>query len=42
VLKLEIRLSVDLKLITIHQQAELSVIMDGIGKQITDWRNASR
>jgi hypothetical protein len=42
VLKLEIRLSVDLKLITIHQQAELSVIMDGIGKQITGWRNASR
>lgn len=42
ILKLEIRLSVDLKLITIRQQAELSVLMEGIGKQITGWRNASR
>jgi len=42
VLKLEIRLCKDLKLITIKEQALLALSMDTIGKQITGWRNASR
>lgn len=41
-LKLEIRLAVDLRLITIKQQAELTLLLSGIGKQITGWRNSSR
>ena len=40
-LKLEARLCVDLKLITIKKQAELALLMDGIGKQITGWRRES-
>ena len=39
-LKLEIRLCVDMKIITIKKQAEISLLMDGIGKQITGWRNS--
>ena len=42
VLKLEIRLCKDLRLITIKQQAQVALIMEKIGKQITGWRNASR
>lgn len=42
VLKLEIRLCVDMKILTIRKQAELSGMMVIIGKQITDWRNAQR
>ena len=41
-LKLEIRLAVDLRLVTIKQQAELTLLLSSIGKQITGWRNASR
>ena len=41
-LKLEIRLCADMKILSFKKQAELSVLMDGIGKQITGWRNASR
>ena len=41
-LKLEIRLCKDLRLITIKQQANLALLMETIGKQITGWRNASR
>jgi len=41
-LKFEIRLAVDLHLITIKQQSELSLLLSSIGKQITGWRNASR
>ena len=41
-LKFEIRLCVDMKILSIKKQAELSVLLDGIGKQITGWRNASR
>ena len=41
-LKLEIRLSVDLHLMTVKQQAELALLLSSIGKQITGWRNASR
>jgi len=40
IIKLEIRLCVDMKILSIKKQAELSVLMDGIGKQITGWRNA--
>lgn len=39
VLKLEIRLCVDMKILSIKKQAELSLLMDSIGKQITGWRN---
>ena len=42
VLKLEVRLCKDLRLITIKQQADLALSMEKIGKQITGWRNASR
>lgn len=39
ILKLEIRLSVDLHLLTVRHLAEMSVIMDSIGKQVTAWKN---
>ncbi|HHZ69063.1 MAG TPA: four helix bundle protein [Methylococcaceae bacterium] len=39
--KLEIRLCVDLKVVSFKKQAELTVLMDSIGKQVTGWRNAS-
>ena len=41
-LKLEIRLSTDMKLFSTKKQAALSALMDGIGKQVISWRNASR
>ena len=41
-LKLEIRLGVDMKILAIKKQAELSALMDSIGKQITGGRNANR
>jgi hypothetical protein len=41
VLKLEIRLCTDLRLFTIKAQAQLALLMETIGKQITGWRNAS-
>lgn len=42
VVKLEVRLCVDLKVLSMKKQAELSALMDGFGRQITGWRNASR
>lgn len=42
VLKFEIRLCVDMKILSVRKQAELSQMMDSIGKQITGWRNAQR
>ena len=36
------RLCVDLKILPIKKQAELAALMDGIGRQITGWRNAGR
>ena len=36
-LKLEIRLCTDMKVLPIKKQAELSLLMDNIGKQITGW-----
>jgi len=41
-LKLEVRLCVDLKILSLKHQAELAGLMDSIGKQITGWRNANR
>ncbi len=41
-LKLEIRLCVDMKILSYKKQAELTVLMDSIGKQVTGWRNASQ
>jgi len=41
-LKFEIRLCVDMKILAMKKQAELSGLMDSIGKQITGWRNANR
>ena len=41
-LKLEIRLCVDLKLLPIKKQAQLSELLERIGKQVTSWRNAAR
>lgn len=40
-LKLEIRLSADLKLISVRKQASFAELSDRIGRQITGWRNAS-
>ena len=39
ILKLELRLCADLKLFTIKQQAELTVLLESIGKQATAWKN---
>ena len=41
-LKLEIRLCVDMKIVSFKKQAELTALMDSIGKQVTGWRNASQ
>ena len=40
VLKLEIRICVDLKILPMKKQAEIALLMDSIGRQITGWRNA--
>lgn len=40
-LKLEIRLCADMKMLFVKKQSELSLLMDSIGKQVTGWRNAS-
>ena len=40
ILKLEVRLCVDLKILPMKKQAEIAGLMEGIGKQITGWRNA--
>ena len=40
-LKFEIRLCVDMKILSIKKQAEFSQLMDSIGKQIVGWRNAN-
>ncbi len=42
ILKLEVRLCVDLKVLSFKKQAELSKLIDSIGKQVTGWRNASQ
>ena len=40
--KLEIRLCVYMKVMSFKKQAELTVLMDSIGKQVTAWSNASQ
>lgn len=40
ILKLEIRLCVDLHLLTLRKQAEISPLLESIGKQVTAWKNA--
>lgn len=42
ILKLEIRLCVDMRLISIRHQAELSLLMESIGKQITGWKKSQQ
>ncbi len=42
ILKLEIRICRDMKILSLKKQAELSLLMDSIGKQITGWRNAQK
>ncbi|OGT38399.1 MAG: hypothetical protein A3F12_07800 [Gammaproteobacteria bacterium RIFCSPHIGHO2_12_FULL_38_14] len=39
--KLQLRLSADMHLLTIKKHAELAELMSSIGKQITGWRNAT-
>lgn len=41
-LKLEIRICMDLKLLPLKKMAQLSQLMDSIGKQTTAWRNKSK
>lgn len=41
ILKLELRLCSDMKVLPFKKHAELTVLMDSIGKQITGWRNAN-
>lgn len=40
IVKFEVRLCADLKLITMKLRAELSLKLESIGKQITAWRNS--
>ena len=40
-LKLEIRLCADIKIISVKKLAELSRLLDCVGKQVTGWRNSS-
>jgi hypothetical protein len=40
ILKLEVRLCVDLKIMSFKKQSEIALLMESIGKQITGWRNA--
>lgn len=42
VLKLELRLCKDMRLTTVKQQSEFALLMDGIGKQVTAWRNSQK
>lgn len=41
-IKLEIRLCIDLKILPIKKQARLSLLIEKIGKQVIGWRNASQ
>ena len=37
--KLQIRLSVDLKILSIRKQAQMAELLSSIGKQVTGWKN---
>ena len=41
ILKLEIRVCVDLKLVSIKRQSVLAALMNSIGKQVLGWRNST-
>lgn len=41
-LKMEIRLCVDMRLLPLKKMAEISLLTDDIGRQITAWRNKSK
>ena len=41
ILKLEIRVCVDLKLVSIKRQSVLAALMNSIGKQVVGWRNST-
>ncbi len=41
-LKVEMRLCVDLKLLPIKKMAQMSKLTDAIGKQVTAWRNRTK
>ena len=41
-LKLQIRVCLDLKLLSYKKMAEIAMITDSIGKQITAWKNRSK
>ena len=41
-LKLEIRMCVDLKLLPLKKMAEISLLTDATGRQVTSWCNKSR
>ena len=41
-LKIEIRMCGDLRLLPIKKVAELALLTDAIGRQITAWKNKSR
>lgn len=41
-LKIELRLCVDLNILSIKKLAQLSLIMDSISKQATSWRKSSK
>lgn len=40
--KIEMRLCCDLKLLSVGKFAELALLTDNIGKQVTAWRNKSK
>jgi hypothetical protein len=40
ILKLELRLCYDLKVIGLRQHAEFSAMMEKIGKQVTGWKKS--
>jgi len=42
ILKLEIRLCTDLKLLSVKQLAEISQMLDIIGRQATAWKNSTQ
>ena len=39
ILKLELRICADLKLFSVKQQADITVLLESIGKQATAWKN---
>jgi hypothetical protein len=41
ILKLEIRVCVDLKLVSIKRQSVLADLMNSIGKQVVGWKNST-